>query len=422
LYDTGSKAPASEDASVQVKKYFFVPLILVISVIASFAQYSTKNQENADNVPYPHGLTSRRLPADISKHLIANSDKIAWTAITGEGSTTPSHWGNSFLATPGNNNYNVSSQYYGTADDPTYCVTSCREHPRNPDNDPVGHCFHAPSGAKFDGYPKNGDENLLVWDQTQDKMFNAYSSGETSPSLPPCKPGQRCQVTFNYCAWADRTRDPGYGHNPVYTNGLSPGAGNIRIQELIQGQINHALYLNAYCTNGQAVFPAPSGSTALPCSKRGVSNTNRPANGALFFLDYTTAQIDGMDISPWQKTILKAFSTYGAYLGDTGGAEDTLHISHFEAGQAHEHHNVENPLWKWLDQYCPGKSCEVSHRRYPGSNTVFTLNLLANIPPVNGTDVAHHMHIADPCVPKSLVGEEGGCIPPTKQERSKKKS
>jgi hypothetical protein len=387
------------------------------------AQYTISTQEPVEDVPYPEGLTSKRLPEDVSKHLLPNSDKIAWTTVTGNGSTSPSRWGNSFLATPGNNDYNVSSQYYGSASDPIYCVTSCREHPKNKENDPVGHCFRAPSGAKFDGYPKNGDENLLVWDQTQNKLFNAYSSGEPFPSLPPCKPGQRCSVTFNYCAWADRDRDPGYGHNPVYTNGLSPGAGNIRIQELIQSKISHALYLNAYCTNGETVFPAPQGSSALSCAKRGLSNVNRPPNGALFFLDYTPQQIDSMEIPPWQKTILHAFSTFGAYLGDTGGSEDTVHISHFEGGQSHDHHNVENPLWKWLDHYCPGKNCEVMHRRYPGSASIYTLNLLANVPLIGGTDISHHIHIADPCVALSLAKEKGGCVQVSKlhtDHRSKK--
>jgi hypothetical protein len=200
----------------------------------------------------------------------------------------------------------------------------------------------------------------------------------------------------------------------VYTNGLAPAAGNIRAQELIQEQINHAIYLNAYCTNGSVVFPnLDSWSTALRCDQQGKSNANRPPNGALFFLDYTPSQIDGMSVPAWQKTILRAMATYGAYLGDTGGSHDTLHIAHFEAGQAYQYHGMKDPLWDYLDQSCPGPGCQFSSHNYPGSEKVYTLDFLANIPAVNGTDVTHHVHIADPCVAKALAGmnaAEGACF------------
>jgi hypothetical protein len=254
----------------------------------------------------------------------------------------------------------------------------------------------------------------LVWDQTQDKLFNAFYNSDENAILPACGGGQPCKISLQYCSWADRKNDPGYGNNPVYSNGLAPEAGTIRAQELIQGQINHAVYLNAYCTSGAVVFPnLDRSSSGLRCDQQGKSNADRPPNGALFFLDYTAAQIVAMSLPPWQKTILNAIATYGAYLGDTGGAHDTLDISHFEAGQAYRYYGIEDPLWYFLDQACPGTGCQFHSGNYPASDRVYTLNFLANIPLVDGKDVTHHMHIADPCVAKALAGlsaAQGACL------------
>jgi hypothetical protein len=389
---------------------------IILAQHSNTTTYSITNQEPITNVVYPNALTSKPLPKDVLSHLMQNSDIIAQTALNGNGSTSSSLWGTSYLATPGTNDFNVASVYYAGSNDPTYCITSCRITPSGSENNPIGHCFHAPSGAQFDGYPNTGDENLIVWDQTQNRVLNAYSSGVQNPSLPTCQKGQTCNVSFNYCAWADRTKDDGYGNNPVYTNGLSPEAGTIRGLEIVQGAIHHAVYLNAFCTNGDVVFPnLDKASTALRCDQVGKSDANRPPNGSLFFLDYTPQQISSMtNVPAWQKTILLAISTYGAYLGDTGGSADTLHLAHLEGGQAYQYSGVTDPLWTYLNSHCTSPACTIAHHNPPASSTVYTMNVFANIPKLAGPNcqgsscgVDKHLHIADPCIAKGLAGFSG---------------
>ncbi len=105
-------------------------------------------------------------------------------------------------------------------------------------------------------------------------------------------------------------------------------AGIIRGPELLQGKINHALFIVISCgatndsfgygaaksTRGGAYYVYPAFKGDAGCS--GV----RPPMGARFWLDRTSAQIDATaGLAGWEKTIAKAMNQYGGYMGDTGG-------------------------------------------------------------------------------------------------------
>jgi hypothetical protein len=119
---------------------------------------------------------------------------------------------------------------------------------------------------------------------------------------------------------AGRTRIAGQG---IWNPDDSPGAdaanfaltaGSLRASEVRAGDVDHALFLVAPCVNG-TVFPAHG--EASQCS----ADSGNPGLklGSRLFLDMSRDEIDALDISDWQKTILQALREYGGYIGDTGG-------------------------------------------------------------------------------------------------------
>jgi hypothetical protein len=95
-------------------------------------------------------------------------------------------------------------------------------------------------------------------------------------------------------------------------------AGVVRPEELAAGQINHALFMTAKCTNGTYVWPARGPGVGRTCASMGLSNENAPALGQHFFLDMTTSEIQALSIPAWKKTVLRAMAEYGMFVGDTG--------------------------------------------------------------------------------------------------------
>ncbi len=98
-------------------------------------------------------------------------------------------------------------------------------------------------------------------------------------------------------------------------------AGIMRAQELEAGQINHALFAIIRCSDGTAVFPAHTGTTAATCSGSGIaSGGNSLPMGARLWLAMTDTQINALSEPSWKKVMLKAMSHYGMIIGDTGGS------------------------------------------------------------------------------------------------------
>ena len=115
-------------------------------------------------------------------------------------------------------------------------------------------------------------------------------------------------------SWGGRTRIDGDGLGSDATAahfGLL--AGSIRAEEMARGQIDHALFMLVRCDSGKAVFPAQGLGAA--CSDR----RDAPSQGTRFQLDLSDSQISALRMPDWKKTILRAMSEYGLYVGDTTG-------------------------------------------------------------------------------------------------------
>ena len=93
-------------------------------------------------------------------------------------------------------------------------------------------------------------------------------------------------------------------------------AGRVRAEELVAGEINHALFIGVDCDNGSFVYPARKSGRA--CSELGLSNVNAPPMGSRLQLGMSTSDIDALPVPGWKKTLLHAMAEHGALVGDTG--------------------------------------------------------------------------------------------------------
>ena len=83
-----------------------------------------------------------------------------------------------------------------------------------------------------------------------------------------------------------------------------------------RGRIDHALFITIPCGAQEPRYVAPATKGGTLCG----DNTDRIPMGARLRLSMTAAEIDALAVPTWKKTILHALRTYGAYMGDTGGA------------------------------------------------------------------------------------------------------
>jgi hypothetical protein len=116
---------------------------------------------------------------------------------------------------------------------------------------------------------------------------------------------------------------PGRGGGDVANGTMMATLSEPTVAEISSGTIYHALNINVACESGQ-VFP---GSNAEDCASK-FGYTGPPA-GSRFQLALTNAQIDGTagntigynaaNTAPWERAILLAMHTYGAYATITCG-------------------------------------------------------------------------------------------------------
>jgi hypothetical protein len=396
---------------------------------AAVSSYSLLTQQPITRVPYaqnPNSITTKRLPTDVMNHLAPNSDPISVNVLQDNGGWGPFTWNDGWWglrswSTPGLNDCCSMPLYYATANDPWYVITGCDyapAHSTGPWN-PIGIPFHAPNQAEFN--LSYSDNYLGVWDQSQNYLVEFYEYGHPGATLPACgatSASDACPIHMHSCAIAkfDTSQDWG-GVSSTRPGDFAPFMGVIRLQELMQGQINHALFLDLDCVVSPPVFPDVVKSMAWPCGvPPAPSVSNRPREGSLFFLDYSDAQIQSMNIPQWQKTVLTAFAHYGGYAGTTGLGGSTI-SPYMESGQAYSQQHVANPFPQWAASQ-PGvtKGCNASDCRY-------VFRFFDRVPWVNGPtcpasshpngcDLSHHLHIADPCVAAGLANQPANASTP----------
>jgi hypothetical protein len=406
------------------------PLALVLLIFAfglnAQGQYTISNQEPITVVPNSSAMFAKPLPSNILSHLavtggsyLANSDTmIAYElSLAVSGDRGMDSWAQQ--AYPNGDQH--PAKYYGQSTDPIYTITSCAICNPGTLNTP----FHAPSGAKESGGDTGGggsDKWVVIWDQTNNNIFDFYQM-----SLAACPggghagtSGDPCQVSCTHsCGKSNFTSstalvniDTGWA-----LPGILPFQGMVRMQELVSGHINHAIYLDAVCNNGNTVYPNITGYLGQVCSSVGKNNTTALPAGALVFFDYTTAQLADIKtkVDAWQYPLIEAMTIYGGYEGDTGGAagigmgRGESEVAYNLGGVVTPHPSGYTNFFTWL-QSQTHSGC-ISSSGALDCQLRFFENLPAEPNNIGGSDtsITGHLHVADQCIAKALAGVSGGC-------------
>jgi hypothetical protein len=192
--------------------------------------------------------------------------------------------------------------YFGRVEDPAYTLKLSETLPFEQDIN--GTEIHIPLRA----IPSAGsDAAMRVLDQT-----NGYSYHLQRVVIDP--------VVHTVTAWrAFRLNSEGLGFHEL--NEPPTGLGPIRPEELATGYINHTMMLSARCLSGHNVPPFEQSITqGKTCAGDADPTTTRLSIGNVVFLDMTSAQIDALPVSTWEKAILRGLRDHGALVAFNGGS------------------------------------------------------------------------------------------------------
>ncbi len=406
--------------------------------------WTVENQQPVTQQFYPGSIFTTPLPADAGSHLYPNSDAIVNNMFGGDsnGSGATSSI-TSTLPSNGGHNSQKGGFYYASQSDPLFKIVSVSAPPANSQYSPLGLYFHMTSGATWDS--DFGDENLVVWDQSTDidstpggRIITSYfynggtyqvrslptNCTATTPAQADAQP--QCQLSWYYTSfdYPFNQLTPWNTDDSWSSMNDSNGARYVRLEEIMQNTINHAIPLNYQCGksssgNGIAdgyVFPAYG--AAAGC--KFVDNL-RPLDGNWFYID---SGYNCGSLPLWQQPICTAMQTYGGYIADTGGDGNGLYVRPLEGGMAASTAGVNSRFFNSLNTGTPawiitngGLSCPGGG--YPktctGSNGLAVVEDSATVAEkvvlkfFNMPGVLSHIHIIDPCVAKRLAGKPGAC-------------
>lgn len=413
---------------------------LLIFACGAHGQFTILNQPPISNRPYPSAYYNQKLPnagaGGPLNHLMPNSSNIVNTVMKNGGGNLVT--GSGAWNTPGTDDGQHKPIYFGKSTDPVFQLSGCA----SPMSALNGIKFHAPSAAPYN--QGSFDKEIVIWDQTTNQTIGLFGGTSTTTQLPACSSGTTsspCNVPANggYCSADNWATGRGVGGgDAVSTAGISPFGNIIRLTEIVEaGHINHGIRGVTTCVdtnNGlypsKVVFPATQlgGAPANTCANAGVSSANRPPNGALFFLDYTQAQLDCFNptkpscsginkLASWQYMLIEAATLYGITIEDTGNGS-SISLPGIESLQAYAFYDsrgysgsqtIATTFTNYMNKNCSGASCSIVTRSAPHSLIQWNINAWAGISPVNGGDVISHMHVADPCVALGLQGMSNGC-------------
>jgi hypothetical protein len=409
-------------------KYTNADVAITIPQTSTGGPYTIFNQQPATFEFNSGSIFTTPLPVDVGQHLLTNSSDIVSNIFGGDQTAAMV----TLLATDPQS-YNGIPGYYSDARDPVYKWTGCSSHPNAP-FDPTGMYFHLKPGLHHNG--SYGDESFNDWDQSTDLYpkqrwlngywFNAGGAVVANPNCRATTPAEadadptNCVIPFysHHCAVGYPLDDAvaiNEGPSPWDSADVGPPAGFLRDREIMAGTINHALWLNTRCVSGPNVFPStgygPCHCGTNECSySSGISPVNRPAGGALFWIDNA---YDCGALPAWQKGVCKTMQVYGAYISDTGGSYDNegVWVVKAEGPTAYQDAGISFPLFDWLLSQ-PGLTCSggICYDQPNSSGMTVSQNKTrATLRWFNMPGVLSHLHVVDPCVPKAMAGASGGC-------------
>lgn len=185
------------------------------------------------------------------------------------------------------------------------------------------------------------DGHLVVVDRTSGYSYELWQA-------------RKINTTTWSASWGAVLPLDGDGRSTPVTNnavgaGISRLAGLVRVNEIRNGDIPHALvFSSAKACRGSYRYPATK-------TDGNSSAANCIPEGARIQLD-PSIDVDSIaGITPGERTIAKALQTYGAYVGDTGGANMAFPFEvptsedgtnpYPAAGLAWDYHNMAHIPW-----------------------------------------------------------------------------
>jgi hypothetical protein len=212
-----------------------------------------------------------------------------------------------------------------------------------------------------------GDAHMTVVDQASGWEYDFWQVSS--------KPAGGGTLTMS---WGGRTRIDGDGlHSDATAAQFGNLAGIIRAPELIDGSIDHALFITMKCDSGDYVYPASK--SGRSCADSGLSTSDAPPMGTRLQLAMSDDQIAGLGLPKWKTAILTAMAHYGMYFGDTGGGGIGLQT---ESSATYTSFGVADPLLDWA-KTAPGAVV---------SNGNWVLDI------AGGVDWTRYLRVVDPCV------------------------
>lgn len=179
------------------------------------------------------------------------------------------------------------------------------------------------------------DHHLTVIDQATNWEWDFWEAPDPASRTPGST------LNFGGGGRVDVLHGSGAGSGAT-ASGLANLAGMIRAQELIAGQIGHALFGVGYCCDkNNYVWPAQQCDRS--CSSVGLSDSNAPEMGMRVQLAYSDAEIAALQLPAWQLPIIVALAHYGFYWGDSGGSSAGWGAAMIESGQTYLSYGAADP-------------------------------------------------------------------------------
>jgi hypothetical protein len=182
------------------------------------------------------------------------------------------------------------------------------------ESDPGPYPFPGPSQVKIEGGTAtacDGDCHVLVVQQGTCQVYEGYACHHESDGWH-CANGARWDLTRK----SEGQRPDGW--TSADAAGLSIYAGLARYEEVMAGEITHALRFTLPCTANDRVAPAthqavPSGCSGRPATPMGIRVRLK-------------ANYDISGFPPIVQTFLRAFKKHGLILADNGGRNSTFYF------------------------------------------------------------------------------------------------